>query len=193
MKDGHGVKVLKMPDGDFVKTFVCKHRVSSRRIYPEWLRFSKNAQALSRRGIPTVKVLSTIRIPHLKRTGVIYRPLPGKMFRAVELDADLARRLGAFIARLHQSGVHFRSLHLGNVLLCDNGELGLIDISDMKCFPWPLLTSTRMRNFTHLFRYAEDLASLKTAGLSAFQEGYLSVSSSLRMQRAVERAVSQWS
>lgn len=180
-QDRHGIKVVRMPDGNFLKTFWCRRLVSSRRVYPEWLRFTLHAGALRRRDISTVEVRETVRIPHLKRTGVIYRPLEGKTLRqkaaAGEFDGALAERLGGFVAQLHRKGIHFHSLHLGNVLFYPDGSFGLIDISDMRIFLWPLGANTRMRNFNHLFRYKEDLQILNKAGMQEFLNGYLNASS----------------
>jgi len=175
-QDGHGIKVVRLPDGNFLKTFWVRRWFSSRWIYPEWLRFTLHAEALRRRGIPTVEVLQTLRIPHLKRTGVMYRPLPGCTLRQVAaggmFDAALAERLGGFIARLHRKGVHFHSLHLGNVLLCPDGAFGLIDISNMKIFPWPLWANTRIRNFAHLVRDPGDATLFADAVGTALLKGY---------------------
>ncbi len=195
-KDRHGIKVVRLSDGSFLKTFWYRHRISSRRIYPEWLRFVLHAGALKRRGIPTVTVLKAVRIPHLQRTGVIYQPLPGRTLRQVaadgEFDAALAGRLGRFVARLHRKGVHFHSLHLGNVLLCSDGTFGLIDISSMKIFPWPLWANTRMRNFVHLFRYSDDLSILTEAGIHSFMNGYLEGQTSRRINGGLQRISNQW-
>jgi hypothetical protein len=195
-KDRHGIKVVRLPDGNFLKTFWYRHRISSRRLYPEWLRFVLHAGALKRREIPTVTVLESVRIPHLQRTAVIYQPLPGRTLRQVaadgEFDAALAGRLGRFVAQLHRKGVHFHSLHLGNVLLCSDGTFGLIDISDMKIFPWPLWANTRMRNFIHLFRYPEDLSVLTGAGIQSFMDGYLKGQTSRRIKGGLQRISNQW-
>lgn len=74
-QDGNGVKVIRLPDGNVLKTFWYRKVFSSRRLYPERVRFILHAGALRRRGIATVTVLETVRIPHLHRTAVIYRPL----------------------------------------------------------------------------------------------------------------------
>jgi tRNA A-37 threonylcarbamoyl transferase component Bud32 len=178
-KDRSGVKVLRQPDGDFLKTFWCRESASFRRIYPEWFRFVQHAEALQRRGILTVTVKEALRIPHLKRTAVIYRPLEGRTLRQVaaagEFDAALAARLGRMIAGLHSKGVYFHSLHLGNVLLCPDGTFGLIDISNMRIFPWSLSAGVRMRNLTHLFRYPEDRQILTQAGIEGFTQGFLEI------------------
>ena len=194
-QDRNGIKVLRLPDGNFLKTFWYRHLVSSRRIYPERLRFSLNAGALKRRSVPTVTVIETVRIPHLQRTGVIYRPLAGRTLRQVaaagEFNAELAGRLGQFVAMLHRKGIHFRSLHLGNVLLCPDGNFGLIDISDMIILPWPLLPDMRMRNFYHLFRYERDFEMLTCAGMREFLEQYINKQPAPRIRRRLHRAVNK--
>jgi hypothetical protein len=124
-----------------------------------------------------VTVLETVRIPHLKRTAVIYRPLEGRTLRQVahsgEFDAALAGRLGRLIAGLHRKGVHFHSLHMGNVLLCPDGTLGLIDIFNMIILPWLLLPDMRMRNFCHLFRCENNFEILTHAGIREFMDQYI--------------------
>lgn len=195
-EDRHGVKVLELADGHFLKTFWYRRVVSSRRIYPEWLRFSLHDGALKRRRIPTVTVLETLRIPHLNRTGVIYLPLEGRTLRQVaeagEFDEVLAGRFGGFLADLHFKGILFKSLHLGNVLLGSDGNFGLIDISDMKVFLWPLSTGTRLRNFVHLFRYSGDFKILTENGLPEFTSGYLNRCSSARLKRGLHQLCEKW-
>lgn len=84
----------------------------------------------------------------------------------------LAHHLGILIAELHNKGVYFRSLHLGNVVQDENGQLGLIDISDMVCSSAPLGRLKRSRNFQHLFRYERDVDNLRPYG-DGFIEGYV--------------------
>ena len=108
--------------------------------------------------MPTLEVIEVFRIPEIRRTAVHYHPLPGLTIREVgEIDADLCRKLGVFIKSLHDKGVYLRSMHLGNVVLTPAGELGLIDIADMKIYPKSLSLNMRLRNFHHLCRYTEDV------------------------------------
>lgn len=137
--------------------FRTKRLITSARINPYWRRFTRNASKLKQLGIPTLDVIEAMKIPHLRRTAVHYRPLPGSALRELEtIDETLVEKLGRFICSLHDKGVYLRSMHLGNVVKTPDGELGLIDIADMKIRSGPLSRNLRLRNCRHLSRYAED-------------------------------------
>ncbi|HPR83865.1 MAG TPA: hypothetical protein PLD51_08405, partial [Pontiellaceae bacterium] len=141
-------------------------------------------------------VRKRVQIPHLNRTGVIYQPLAGRTLRQVAKDgqftAQLAGLLGAFIAGLHRQGVYFRALHLGNVVLCPDGTLGLIDISNLTAYPWRLGQRAGMRNLFHLFRYPNDSQVIAGAGTHHFMDGYLKEKFCPRMQRRMRRKIKRW-
>lgn len=178
--DGSGDKVLLLEDGTILKLFRRKRLISSALLFPYAQRFADNIDALKKRGIPCPDVIATYRIASISRDAVRYTPLPGLTIRQVLKEhgesAPLRAELGTFIAHLHDRGVYFRSLHLGNVILTPESKLGLIDISDMKCQRRRLSDSKRLRNFQHLLRYKEDRAWLveRDAGvafISAYTKG----------------------
>lgn len=175
--DHHGEKVLKLGNGSFLKLFRRKRLLSSSLYRPYATRFVQNAQKLEARQIPCPEIIATYRIESIQRTAVHYWPLPGETLRQClpKVDSEtklaLCRKLGAFIARLHQQGVYFRSLHLGNIVLTDAAELGLIDIADMQCSKRSLSCGKRKRNFHHLFRYVQD-STLLQAQAAYFTAGY---------------------
>lgn len=162
--DGSGDKVLLLEDGTILKLFRRKRLLSSALLFPYAQRFADNIDALKKRGVPCPEVIATYRIASISRDAVRYTPLPGLTIRQVLKqtgeNALLRAELGTFIANLHDRGVYFRSLHLGNVILTPESKLGLIDISDMKCQRRALSESKRLRNFQHLLRYKEDRAWL---------------------------------
>ncbi|QNH79906.1 toluene tolerance protein [Pseudomonas protegens] len=175
--DGSGDKVLRLSDGRILKLFRRKRLLSSALFYPYAKRFADNAKALKQRNIPCPQIIAVYRIPSIQRDGVYYAPLAGMTIRQLHNDTntpnDLQRRLGQFIAFLHDKGVYFRSLHFGNVILTPENELGLIDIADLRCQPKPLSENKRLRNFTHLFRYQEDRQWLiENDSGESFLEGY---------------------
>lgn len=176
--DGHGDKVLQLPDGRILKLFRRKRLISSAALYPYARRFTDNITALQQRGIPCPEVEEIYRIPAIERDAVLYRPLPGDTLRQVLKAASpqvegLTVKLAGFIARLHNSGVYFRSLHLGNIIRTDSGELGLIDVADMQCQKRPLNAWKRKRNFKHLLRYTKDQQLLeKNLGLENLKHLY---------------------
>lgn len=175
--DGSGDKVLLLEDGTILKLFRRKRLISSALLFPYAQRFADNIDALKKRGIPCPDVIATYRIASISRDAVRYTPLPGLTIRQVLKEhgesAPLRVELGTFIAHLHDRGVYFRSLHMGNVILTPESKLGLIDISDMKCQRRPLSDSKRLRNFQHLLRYKEDRAWLvESDGGAAFISAY---------------------
>ena len=174
--DEYGDKVLLLADGTYLKLFRVKRLFTSARLFPYWRRFEKNAQALHALGVPTLKVIESIRLPALDRTAVHYEPLPGSTLREVpDFDSRLVARLGVFIKELHDKGVYLRSMHLGNVVLTPEGELGLIDIADMKVYRGPLRKGLRLRNLYHLWRYEQDrraIAPHHKEFVSSFDAGY---------------------
>jgi hypothetical protein len=174
--DEYGDKVLLLKDGTYLKLFRVKRLFTSARLFPYWRRFEKNSEALHSLGVPTLKVIESIRLPELDRTAVHYEPLPGNILREVpDFDVRLVTRLGAFIKELHDKGVYLRSMHLGNVVLTPEGQLGLIDIADMKVYRGSLRKGLRLRNLHHLRRYEQDRRAIslhRQAFVSSFDAGY---------------------
>lgn len=164
-QDERGPKVILLASGDFFKLFRARHQLSGARIYSHARRFYRNALRLNDLNIPTVSVKGLYHFEESGHTAVMYEPLPGKSLREIahaepSLLNETAEKLGAFLAKLHLRGIHFHSLHTGNILLLPNQEFGLIDISDMSIFPWPLMCNTRYRSFKRLCKYQEDIELL---------------------------------
>lgn len=158
--DGSGDKVLRLHDGRMLKLFRRKRLISSALLFPYARRFARNASVLRELGIPCPEVIATYRIPSIQRDAVYYAPLPGDTLRQLLDDRQQAQalraQLGRFVAQLHEAGVYFRSLHLGNVVLTPERELGLIDIADLQRQRRALRDSQRERNFHHMLRYPQD-------------------------------------
>ena len=134
--DGHGEKVLLLPDGNFLKLFRRKRVITSAALFPYAQRFASNTEALRKRDIPCPRILATYRVAEIERDVVHYAPLPGDTLRQLITGAEpppraLLTQFATFVAGLHERGVYFRSLHLGNVVMTPEGELGLIDAN--KC------------------------------------------------------------
>src|SRR6056297_1861716 len=68
--DRYGDKVLLLADGTYLKLFRVKRLFSAARFYPYSRRFVANVGKLIRKGIPTVTVINTYKIPSLRRTAV---------------------------------------------------------------------------------------------------------------------------
>lgn len=155
--DGFGPKVLALTDGTIVKLFRRKRVISSAALFPYASRFARNAEKLQKLGVPVPEVLGIARIQGIGRDMVHYRPLPGRTLRELlkeglsgELLEALKAQFTRFVIGLHDNGVYFRSLHLGNVVLTPEGQLGLIDFSDLRVYPWRLGAYLRARNMRRM-------------------------------------------
>jgi tRNA A-37 threonylcarbamoyl transferase component Bud32 len=181
-RDKYGDKVLRLKDGSYFKLFRRKRILSSAMLYPYAQRFADNARLLESRQIPCPSVLGVYRISSLSRDLVHYAPLPGETLRHLYRNGedpalrDLRKRLGAFVAGLHDQGIYFRSLHLGNIVLTPDEQLGLIDIADLKGQDPALGKNKRLRNFKHLLRYTEDRDWLLAGQCQDFFDAYLATS-----------------
>ncbi|HNK03260.1 MAG TPA: toluene tolerance protein [Accumulibacter sp.] len=161
--DSFGEKVLLLVDGSMLKLFRRKRLLSSAAWYPYAERFADNASALRQRGIPVPEVIDVFRIPSIGRDAVHYHPLPGRTLRQLRREglepSREARLKDAFthlLVELHEKGVYFRSLHLGNVVCTPDGRLGLIDIADVRMSRRPLRRHQRIRNLQRLLKTADE-------------------------------------
>lgn len=177
-EDGLGPKVLRLADGSFLKLFRRRRWYTSGSFNPYSERFAVNSEQLRSMGIPTPLTLDLYRLED-GSSAVHYSPLPGNTLRQVlqgitapMLRQALVERFGKFMAQLHEQGVYFRSLHLGNVLVLEDGEFGLIDLADMRIYPSSLSLSLRERNLRHMQRYTVDRRWLFEEHFEALLQGY---------------------
>jgi O-antigen ligase/tRNA A-37 threonylcarbamoyl transferase component Bud32 len=182
-EDGLGPKVLRLNDGTFLKLFRRRRWYTSGSFNPYSERFAVNSEQLRQMGIPTPQVLNLYRLAD-GSSAVHYAPLPGHTLRQVlqsitapAVRQALVERFGKFMAQLHEKGVYFRSLHLGNVLVLEDGEFGLIDLADLRVYPTPLSLSLRQRNLRHMQRYTVDKRWLFEDHFEALLQGYATMAS----------------
>lgn len=163
-QDERGVKVIQLTNGEILKIFRVKRLLSGANLFSYARRFCRNAKRLKRLNIPTIEIKTLFHFHNSNNTAVLYQPLEGKtlkqMIQSDSFDLVSAEAIGDFLAALHQQGIHFHSLHTGNVVQTPDGDLGLIDISDMSIYAWPLFCHTRVRSFKRLCRYQDDIRKL---------------------------------
>lgn len=159
-KDSNGPKVVRLLDGAILKIFRSRHPLRAQ-IRPEARRFTDNAEHLQRLGIRTPIITDCYWIDRRHAVSAcLYKPLPGISLERLFLDGPetfvtLIPKLSGYIRKLHQSGIYFRSLHLGNILLTPDGDFGLIDFLDIRFKGRPLKSTQIKRNFKHLQNYLQ--------------------------------------
>lgn len=183
-EDGLGPKVIRLQDGTFLKIFRRRRWYTSGAFNPYSQRFARNSRQLVTQGFSAPPILDLYDYPDGAKA-VRYQPLPGQTLRQAlqacktkEERQVLVHRLGRYIAQLHEQGVYFRSLHLGNVLLMDDQAFGLIDLADMRILPSSLSPGLRQRNLRHMQRYAQDCRWLFEEHLEALLDGYSEIAPS---------------
>lgn len=181
-QDEYGIKVLRLASGDIFKVFRVKSIISGARIYSYARRFCRNAERLQKLKVPTVGIKQLYHFQDSTNTAVLYQPLAGEtlwqLLGAGKLSDRVLAQFGEFVASLHQRGIYFRSLHLGNIVLTPDGELGLIDISDMSISPWSLGYCRRIRNFRQMLRRQQGIKALEIRGREVFLDSYIEQSQS---------------
>lgn len=160
-KDSHGAKVIRLADGKLLKIFRSRRLPLLARLHPDAARFEDRAKRLQAAGIHTPIICETCWVDRSKLiSACLYEPLAGQPLDRIFHDSPaqfnlLLPQLAAYIHRLHQSGVYFRSLHLGNILRTADSDFGLIDFLDTRFKNRPLGRMLIRRNFQHLRNYLQ--------------------------------------
>lgn len=169
-QDQFGPKVVAL-DGDRIgKLFRRKRFVSSALWYSYAARFVANSERLRNLGYAAPRVIATFVCRAKRRHLVIYEKLAGSTLRQSLADPrtipnQLLDKLATLMSELHDDGIYFRSLHLGNILLSPTGQLGLIDVADTRFRSRPLSLRERRRNFRPLLQNAVDRSLLGKPGI----------------------------
>ncbi len=195
-KAGYPAVVLH-PDGTVSKFWARKKKlISSATLLTYSSRFVKNAAELSRRGIVTPEIISHTAVEKSHIKIVKYRSLPGKSIREL-LKNDPQQvnitNLCQYIYKLHDKGILFRGIHLGNIIQApDQQNYGLIDFTDVKFYSKALSLRRRATNLSTPLRYEEDTKRIATAGLPDLAESYLKIlSASKSEEQKFRRQVTQ--
>lgn len=170
-----GPKVWLRDDGLVIKLLRAKPWLSSATLRPYALRAAANARRLHERGFSSPEVTHWYRIAGERRHVIAYPLLPGRTLREIAAAGALAGRLpalAALFARLHAAGVYYRSGHLGNVIEMPDGELGLIDVADVRFFARRLNARRRARSFRILLAEAAAAEAIAAAGSGVFRDDY---------------------
>lgn len=160
-KDARGPKVVALENGLFLKIFYTRRHPVLARLQPAAKRFARNIERLDQFKIPSPHLCEQLWLDSTRTVSAcIYRPLPGEsveqLYRRQPLEAGaVLPELAAFMRHLHVSGIYFRSLHLGNIIILPEGGFGLIDILDMRFKGRPLNVWQIQRNFKHLAHYLQ--------------------------------------
>lgn len=138
------------------KLWYARGAFSSDRLLPYSSRFVRAARRLRELGIVAPTLRFHGRVAGRDVRFVTYERLSGRPLRGLGERIDL-QALARFVLRLHDIGVYFRGLHLGNVIQTDEGVLALIDVADTRFRRGALSRRQRERNLGILCAHPQDL------------------------------------
>lgn len=179
---GKHPKVALTTDGRIVKHISKEPCGGALDREPRALRFARHVLRLRALGFPVPEVERVHSLDDGRQDVLIYRPLSGVPLRDAARRADdaprLLRKFAATCAGLHDAGVLFRSGHLANYILMDDGNLGLIDVHALSFTSGPASIFRRARTFRILVKDDADRLFLASGGgLQSFLDAYVAASS----------------
>jgi len=166
--------LMLTPGDEIVKFFYRRKKISTAALLPQAQRFATNSRKLLERDVPGPVVKCVMYCDEIPVHMVVYNRIKGKDVRELcQTDgvANLAQ-LPEYFAHLHKTGIYFRAVHLGNILI-NHGAISLVDISDLTTQGSSLGVFQRARNLAHLFNAGHDKAYFVSYGLHKFVQEYV--------------------
>ena len=187
-QDARGAKVVALENGLYLKIFYTRRNPLLARLMPSARRFQRNTETLQACGIAAPNVSETFWINKARGlSACLYQPLPGQSLEQIYLKdrVGFTARIPAiadFFKFLHNRGIYFRSLHLGNILELPNGKFGLIDCLDLQRKRTPLSPPLIRRNLAHLENYLQRRGLLAEFPWRALMDAYQNNPESLKVK-----------
>jgi hypothetical protein len=129
-----------------------------------FFRFINNAKRLIEQNIVAPNITQIYQYPNPSAFAhvIVYEKIPGKdMYHCLKPDdSTLLQDFIQYWVALHEQGIFFRGMHLGNILKQDAGGFAVIDIEDCYFYPGPVSLLKRARNIAHVLRRKKDRAVL---------------------------------
>ena len=159
---------------EIVKFFYRRKKISTATFLPQATRFTANSRKLLALDIPAPVVKDIMYCKEVPVHMVVYDRIEGKDVRELCQSDGVANlaRLPAHFVHLHKTGIFFRAVHLGNILV-NADKIFLLDISDLSTQRSSLSVFQRARNLAHLFNTESDKAFFITYGPHKFVQEYL--------------------
>ena len=175
--DEDGPRLLSASDGRIVKVMRSRGFLSADTFGGAARRFVANAARLHELGIRAPEPDGPFRCKSVKGHIVMYQRLNHETIRDEHArdntPEDMLLRLPAFISELHDKGVFFEALNLGNIIYSADQPYGLIDIDAVSFSGSPLNARKRVTNLIELMSDSGDRQILVDYGLERLIAEYL--------------------
>lgn len=176
-RDKRRLQILRTPQNKVIK-FIYKPRLSlPKKLLNETARFIENAKILKKHEIPCPNVIAVYHYPVLKSDILVYSYVEGHSLYDLACRNDLSNLslLPNLISRLHNAGIIFGDLHLGNIIFTGS-DLSLIDVESISYKKRPLNQKERLSNLKYMFNLKRDIPVYNKFGFNEFLDKYFSLS-----------------
>ena len=146
-----------------LKLWYPQRLLSSARFFPYSHRFRRNAARLRALNVNAPRVRGWGKAGNKGAHFVCYEELPGQSLRQWLPEADLSG-VGQFVALLHDAGIDFRSLHMGNILWDGADTYSLVDVTDCGFRDRPLNLGNRARRMVYLCTHRREREYFRSSG-----------------------------
>lgn len=167
--------LMLTPDNRIVKSFYQRKLISTSTFIPQAKRFAANAEKLRERNIVAPIVEDVIYCRELSVHMVVYKRIDGVDLRELcrAGHTNCLSSLAGYLAHIHDRGVYFRAVHLGNLLKRNDDGFAILDIADLTTRSRPLGPLQRARNLAHLINTTDDRRFFEDYGIDNFFTEYL--------------------
>ncbi len=145
-----------------LKLWYPKGGITSEAIFHYATRFRRHAARLRRKAVAAPDPRGWGSVNGTRIRFVCYPEIAGRTLREWIPRVDL-EAVGVFVAGLHDGGIDFRSLHMGNILWSGGDRFGLIDVTDCY-FPWFMSRRRRLKRLQFFCAHHPERAYLATDG-----------------------------
>jgi len=171
--DKNWPKVLCTRENHVIKVTYKRHKLfTSSWIVPYSQRFIARSHALRRHNIIAPEVKRSYQCQRRNCYVLVYSKIQGEPLTHLLNQVDW-HDVTAFLVRLHDHGVFFWDLHLGNVIRQESGQYGLLDITTAQVKRYSLILSQRVRNIARFVTIEYEAAHLLKSQVKRVIEYYL--------------------
>lgn len=167
------LRLLLSTENKIIKHIYKRKWFSTATLWPYATRFINNAKRLKSKNILVPEINAVYFYPKLNCDILIYDYVDGPTLYDIACNNDLSfmPKFAHYIAMLHDLGIYFKDLHLGNIVV-KNDSYTLLDLESIHCKRRALTLTQRAQNLKYMFSIKEHVQFYQQFGADKFLDEY---------------------